>query len=80
VENPGANVRDDVTLSEYINKLCPYPVYIGLQPMSPGWSEDFSRETIAQLDYVLIDPQTAPRVNKYGETLAQYLSLSETTH
>jgi histidinol phosphatase-like PHP family hydrolase len=69
VENPGANVRDDATLSEYINKLRPYPVYIGLQPMSPGWSEDFSPETIAQLDYVLMDPQTVPRGNKYGETL-----------
>jgi hypothetical protein len=69
VENPGWIVKDDATLQSYIDKLRKYPVYIGLQPMSPGWSKNFSASLIAQLDYVLMDPQTVPMGNKYNETL-----------
>jgi histidinol phosphatase-like PHP family hydrolase len=69
VENPGYNVRDDASLKEYIDKLRPYPVYIGLQPMSPGWSRNFSPELLSQLDYVIMDAQTFPMGNSYGETL-----------
>jgi len=69
VENPGARVNDDATLKNYIDKLRPYPVYIGLQPMSPGWSRNFSPEVLSQLDYVTMDPQTVPMGNSYGETL-----------
>ena len=42
VENPGGRVHDDESLRAYIEMLRPYPVYIGLQPMSPGWTENFS--------------------------------------
>jgi histidinol phosphatase-like PHP family hydrolase len=69
VENPGYRVKDDVTLKNYIDKLRPYPVYIGLQPMSPGWSKNFSPEALSQLDYVTMDAQTVPMGNSYGETL-----------
>lgn len=69
VENPGMMVKDDASLKQYIEKLRNYPVYIGLQPMSPGWSKNFSPELIAQLDYVLMDPQTIPNGNSYGDTL-----------
>lgn len=69
VEHPGGNVRDDATLQYYIDTLRQYPVYIGLQPMTPGWSKNFSAEVIAQLDYVLMDSQTVPVGNSYGETL-----------
>jgi len=69
VENPGAKVRDDATLRKYIDDLRPYPVYIGLQPMNPGWSQNFSKELIAELDYVLMDPQTVPMGNNFDETL-----------
>jgi histidinol phosphatase-like PHP family hydrolase len=37
--------------------------------MSPGWSRNFSREAIEQLDYVLMDAQTIPNGNGYAETL-----------
>jgi histidinol phosphatase-like PHP family hydrolase len=67
--NPGMNVRDDASLKNYIDSLRPYPVYIGLQPMSPGWSKAFSSEALSQLDYVLMDSQTIPNGNGYGETL-----------
>jgi histidinol phosphatase-like PHP family hydrolase len=69
VENPGMNVRDNVSLKNYIDKLRRYPVYVGLQPMSPGWSTNFSPELLSQLDYVIMDAQTVPMGNSYGETL-----------
>jgi hypothetical protein len=67
--NPGGAVSDDAGLRHFIDSLKPYPVYCGLQPMSPGWSRNFSTETINLLDYVLMDPQTIPNGNGYGETL-----------
>jgi len=67
--NPGGDVNDDTGLRRFIESLKPYPVYCGLQPMSPGWSRSFSPETIQQLDYVLMDAQTIPNGNGYGETL-----------
>jgi len=69
VENPGYRVKDNASLKDFIDKLRPYPVYIGLQPMSPGWSGSFSTEALSQLDYVLMDAQTIPMGNGYGEIL-----------
>ena len=67
--NPGGGVSDDAGLKRFIESLKPYPVYFGLQPMSPGWSRSFSPETVKQLDYVLMDAQTIPNGNGYAETL-----------
>ena len=67
--NPGGAVHDDASLKQFIDSLRPYPVYCGLQPMSPGWSKSFSPETVKLLDYVEMDPQTIPNGNGYGETL-----------
>jgi histidinol phosphatase-like PHP family hydrolase len=67
--NPGGAVSDDAGLRRFIDSLKPYPVYCGLQPMSPGWSRSFSPETIKLLDYVLMDAQTVPNGNRYAETL-----------
>src|SRR5450432_3977173 len=67
--NPGGAVSDDAGLRQFIDSLQAYPVYYGLQPMSPGWSKNFSPESIKLLDYVLMDPQTIPNGNGYGETL-----------
>jgi histidinol phosphatase-like PHP family hydrolase len=67
--NPGGAVSDDAGLRRFIESLKPYPVYCGLQPMSPGWSRNFSPETVKQLDYVLMDAQTIPNGNGYAETL-----------
>jgi hypothetical protein len=67
--NPGGPVSDDAGLRRHLDSLKAYPVYRGLQPMSPGWSSSFAPETIAQLDYVEMDPQTIPNGNGYGETL-----------
>jgi hypothetical protein len=36
--NPGGPVSDDEGLKRFIEALKPYPVYCGLQPLSPGWS------------------------------------------
>ena len=67
--NPGYGVNDDASLLKHIESLRPYPVYLGLQPMSPGWSKAFSQPVIDQLDYVLMDAQTIPSGNGYNETL-----------
>ena len=67
--NPGGAVRDDAGLRRFVESLKSYPVYCGLQPMSPGWTENFSPEAIKLVDYVLMDPQTIPNGNSYGETL-----------
>lgn len=69
VVNPGYGVDDDSSLKAWIDSLLPYPVYIGLQPMSPGWSKSFSPAVIAKLDYILMDAQTIPLGNGYNETL-----------
>jgi histidinol phosphatase-like PHP family hydrolase len=69
VENPGYGVKDNASLKNFIDYLKKYPVYIGLQPMTLGWSKEFSPELIAQLDYVLMDAQTIANGNGYGETL-----------
>ena len=62
-------IKTDVQLKEYINTIKPYPVYIGLQPMSPGWSKNFSPDLIAQADYIAMDPQIVENGNSYGETI-----------
>jgi len=67
--NPGGAVSDDAGLRRFIDSLKPYPVYCGLQPMSPGWSSSFSPDTVKLLDYVMMDAQTIPNGNSYGETL-----------
>jgi histidinol phosphatase-like PHP family hydrolase len=67
--NPGMNVRDDASWKNFVDYLRPYPVYVGLQPMSPGWSKSFSSEALSTVDYVLMDSQTIPMGNGYGETL-----------
>jgi hypothetical protein len=56
-------LKDDKDLENYITTLRKYPVYIGLQPTYPGWSKNYSSELIAQLDYILMDPQIVPRGN-----------------
>jgi histidinol phosphatase-like PHP family hydrolase len=61
VEHPATwAIRNDEDLKKYIDKLRKYPVFIGMQPMITGWDKNFSPEMLAQLDYVLMDPQTIP--------------------
>lgn len=75
VEHPADwAISNDADLSAYIKKLRQYPVYVGLQPMISGWTSRFSPELIAQLDYILMDPQTIPLGN--GEY--QYIWQLET--
>ena len=62
-------ITNDAQLKEYINAIKSYPVYIGLQPMSPGWSKNLSPELIAQADYIAMDPQIVTKGNGYGETI-----------
>lgn len=68
VEHPAPwAIKNDDDLKKYIEKLRQYPVYIGLQPIEPGWSKNFSSELLARVDYILMDPQRVPMGN--GEIL-----------
>ena len=60
-------ITNDEQMKEYIDSIKPYPVYVGLQPMSPGWSKNFSKDIIAQADYIAMDPQMITNGNGYGE-------------
>ncbi len=64
VEHPVSwALKDDRDLKKYINHLRKYPVYIGLQPTYPGWSKNYSKELLSQVDYILMDPQMVPQGN-----------------
>jgi histidinol phosphatase-like PHP family hydrolase len=56
-------LKNDADLKQYIEKLRKYPVLIGLQPTYPGWSKNYSKELLAQVDYILMDPQMVPQGN-----------------
>lgn len=67
VEHPAPwALKDDKDLEGYINHLKKYPVYIGLQPTTPGWSKNYSKALLDQVDYVLMDAQMVPQGN--GDT------------
>lgn len=65
VEHPGplTGLQTDDDLNRYIEKLKKYPVYIGLQPVYRNWSENFSKDGLNQLDFVLMDADTIPLGN-----------------
>jgi histidinol phosphatase-like PHP family hydrolase len=56
-------LKDDRDLENYIRHLRKYPVYIGLQPTYLGWSKNYSKELLSQVDYILMDPQMVPQGN-----------------
>lgn len=62
VEHPGRyyRIKNDRDLRAYVDELRQYPVYIGLQPTRRNWRKGFSEEVIAQVDYILMDPQQIP--------------------
>ena len=91
VEHPGSSaIKNDADLRKYIAGLRDHPVLIGLQPVNLGWSKMFSAELLAQVDYVLMDPQTIPLgngefmhiwqfdtyVEDTGEFMERYLAYS----
>ena len=80
VEHPADwAIKDDADLKKYIEKLRQYPVYVGLQPMITGWEKRFSPEMLAQLDYILMDPQTIPLGNDQYERIWQLETYVEDT-
>jgi hypothetical protein len=65
--NPG---RTDERLLRFINEVKDLHSYMALQPMQMGWSAYLSKELIDMVDYIIMDPQTVPNSNKYGDTAA----------
>jgi len=67
VDHPVSSaLKNDADLKKHIEKLRKYPVFIGLQPTYPGWAKNYSAELLAQVDYILMDPQMVPKGD--GET------------
>lgn len=62
-------LQTDEDLKKHFDTFLPHPVYVGLQPMSPGWTKGLSPELIAKADYVIMDPQVLPNGNRRGELL-----------
>ncbi len=67
VEHPGVceycPLQNDSLLTVYINKLRNYPVYVGLQPVIPGWRKLFSPRLLNKLDYIIMDAMEIPQEN-----------------
>jgi hypothetical protein len=81
VEHPGQGaIRNDTDLRNYIDRLRKFPVLIGLQPVNLGWSNRFSPELLAQVDYVLMDPQTIPLGNGEFMHIWQFDTYVEDTN
>lgn len=62
-------ITNDEQLQAYYQSVRSYPVFVGLQPMSPGWTTGLSPDLVAQADYIIMDPQIVERGNGYGETI-----------
>jgi histidinol phosphatase-like PHP family hydrolase len=63
VEHPGprySRMTDDAALNAYLDRVAGCGFYKGLQPVDPGWRRLFGRETLARLDYVLMDALEIP--------------------
>lgn len=65
---PGYPINTDADLRQYIDRLRDYPIRIGLQPVFAGWSKNFSKSLLDELDYILMDALTLP--NPDGSSLA----------
>ena len=65
--NPG---RTDESVQRFIDEVKDLPCYMALQPMQMGWSAYLSKELIEKVDYIIMDPQTVPNSNKYGDIAA----------
>ena len=69
--NPGRSEdreRNDDGLLRFFDEVKDLPCYMALQPMQMGWSTYLSKELIERADYIIMDPQTVPNSNKYGDT------------
>ncbi len=62
VEHGGFNwgMKNDEEIKHYIERLDGYPVFKGMQAEGLDWMKCFSKEVVAQLDYVLSDALTFP--------------------
>jgi len=61
-EHPGrrANIVDDKSLLDYVERIHGFDAFAGLQPIDPGWHDMFSSEAIGKLDYVIMDALVIP--------------------
>jgi histidinol phosphatase-like PHP family hydrolase len=53
-------MKNDEEVRDYIKRLTGQPVYKGMQAEGHNWMQCFSKEVVAQLDFVLADALTFP--------------------
>lgn len=75
-------LSNDAELRGYLSKLEGKPVFKGIQAEWTDWMSCFSRETLAQLDYVLSDAMTFPgnngaRVKLWTRETAEQVDMSD---
>ena len=60
-------IKTNEDLQNHYESVKDFPGFIALQPVYIGWSKNLSKETIDKFDYILMDPQWIPNMNKYGD-------------
>ena len=75
-------LTNDVELRRYLAMLEGQPVFKGIQAEWTDWMSCFSRQTLAQLDYVLADAMTFPgkdgqRVKLWAPDAAQQVDMTD---
>jgi histidinol phosphatase-like PHP family hydrolase len=60
-------IKTDEDLQKHYESVKDFPGFIALQPVYIGWSKNLTKETIDKFDYILMDPQWIPNMNKYGD-------------
>ena len=60
---PSERLSTDAELEQFVVSLAGKPVYKGIQAEGLDWMSCFSKEAVAQLDYVLSDALTFPEKN-----------------
>ena len=75
-------LSNDEELRRYLAMLDGRPVFKGIQAEWKDWMSCFSRQTLAQLDYVLTDAMTFPgkdgqRVKLWAQDAAQQVDMTD---
>lgn len=66
-EEPGDGdlSRMDAMIETYRRAIEKYPLYLGLQVLRDGWTNHYSKEALAKVDYVMADAMIMPVNGKY---------------
>lgn len=55
----------DIMIDSYRKAVDKYPLYLGLQVLTDGWTNHYSKEALAKIDYVMADAMIMPVNGRY---------------